>query len=458
MILGLMSGEQLASSWSETARREVFYRNPTGKFPLGGLLSLQDTEESDKSTFGWWEDRLVMPTGLTAAANAAGPFTESGNTTDQSDGFNLAAGGSFRVYMASTDNFRERDVIWIRNCPNAAASAKLQIKGVVTDIDHDNDFVIVRALEAVTSISNAADAVGLTVFYIGSAAGEGVRSRTGSMTVPIEISNYTQITRTAFEFTRNAVKAGVRWDKEGVYKTKKRDAAVRHMIGLELMNLWGVRRVDTIVNEEGQSVPEKKCGGIEWFLKQYELGNTGNGGVFDYRPGGSDITSSTWTTTEEKRIIDVNGTLSVDEFELLVERAFKYNGDSSNEKLVLCGNGFISRFNKVVRMQSLVTTMLNPKEESYGMSMTRWESPWGTLLFKTHPLFNENAAFTNSAFILDIGSMSQIPLTDSDTELLKNRQNNDFDGRKDEFLTECGLRLKYPERHMFINNVTGVTA
>ena len=41
-----------------------------------------------------------------------------------------------------------------------------------------------------------------------------------------------------------------------------------------------------------------------------------------------------------------------------------------------------------------------------------------------------------------------------DTELLKNRQNNDEDLRKDEWLTEAGLELRFPESHMYLQNVT----
>jgi hypothetical protein len=41
---------------------------------------------------------------------------------------------------------------------------------------------------------------------------------------------------------------------------------------------------------------------------------------------------------------------------------------------------------------------------------------------------------------------------------LKNRQNNDEDGRKDEFLGEGGLVVKAPENHMYLEGITGVTA
>ncbi len=458
-ILGLMSTEQLreAGVFGQTARRSVFYRYPTGKFPLMGLLSLMDTEDVDNTTFGWHEDRVVAVQSETAAANAVGPFLAIDKVTSKADGFNLAAGDLFAVQLVSAVNVRERDVLWIAAVPNAADSAKLQIKVIVVDIDHTNHVAVVRAQEAITSVSNTADAVGLKVILMGSATGEGNRSRTGSYTLPIEISNYTQIFRTAFSFTRSALKTKLKFDKTGAYKGKSKQNALRHMSMLEMSALFGVRRTDVVLSDDGEAVPEKKFGGLEWFLRQYELGNAGNGGAFDYRPNGASAVGTNWTTNEDKRIIDVDGTMSVDEFELFVERALLFNGENSPEKVVMCGNGFMSRFQKVVQLKSLVTRPLNPDKESYGMTMTRWESPWGNLLFKTHPLFNELAPLKNSAFVIDVGSLKYHPLEDSDTELLKNRQPRDYDGRKDEWLTECGIELNFPERFTMINNVTGIT-
>jgi hypothetical protein len=41
-----------------------------------------------------------------------------------------------------------------------------------------------------------------------------------------------------------------------------------------------------------------------------------------------------------------------------------------------------------------------------------------------------------------------------DTKLLPNRQPNDQDGRKDEFLTECGFQVKLQEAHGVLTGVT----
>jgi len=57
--------------------------------------------------------------------------------------------------------------------------------------------------------------------------------------------------------------------------------------------------------------------------------------------------------------------------------------------------------------------------------------------------------------MLDIWCLRYRPLGDRDTRLLKNRQNNGDDFRRDEYLTEFGLEFWSPENNLLIKNVTG---
>lgn len=462
-VLGLGSSATSESYWSEKARRAVLHQYPQGKAPLMYLLSLMEDEETDKPKFGWWEerDKCVRTTTATSgsiASGGAGPFTSAAYAASQAaSGFNVVAGTTYGLYLTDASQFVVNDLIWIRQVLNGAANANLDVRGRVTVVDTTNNRIQFSALEAVTSVSNDTDANGVFVYMYGSSAPEGDRSRAGSVSFPLEIENYTQIFRHSVgPFSRTALKAGVRFDSTGIYKETAHRVALRHMKSQELTALRGVRAAQTVTNSDGDTVPEYKTGGIEWFLRQWELGTTGNGGAFNYRPGESSVVASDWRTADDKRIINANGNVTVDEFEMLIERAFRFTNDTTFEKLCLCGNGFLSMFNKLVKQCSYKITELESKD-TFGMNMTRWVSPWGTLLFKTHPLLNEVDTFRNDAYILDTGNLKYRPLTDSDTELLTNRQNNDSDGRKDEWLTEAGIEVHFPESHMFIQNVTNVT-
>lgn len=462
-IFGLVSSQSLDGKQSLNARRKVFYQYPNGAAPLMGLLSMMDEESSDKAEFGWEEERALTFCQVTAQANSAGPFTDTSGSagavgTDlTAAGWSKSAGDTIRVKLADLEVIQERDAIQFRHVPGTSSSFKT-FNGIVTAVYTAHNTIDVMLSEAVANALNNTTANGINVIMVGSAVAEGERSKTGFQTWPMDVSNYTQIHRHAFNFSRTALKAGLKFDSSGVYKTKAKKNQLKHMYALERAAMFGVRSKTTgLTNADGETTVRRTSGGLLWFLKQWEKGNTTNGGAFDYRPSGSDISTSDWKTTDDKRVIDVNGTCSKDEFELLIERVFKYTSDGSFEKLCLCGGGIISAFNKFVDREALRCTKLSVKE-TYGMDLVTWESPHGTIHFKSHPLLTQAPGMNNSGFIIDMGNLVYTPLNDSDTNLLKNRQSNDYDGRKDEWLTECGLEIRFPESHMFIDRLTGITS
>lgn len=455
-----MSSADLESRYSEKAVRQIFWKYPQGKAVLTYLLSLMDSEETDKPKFAWFEQAHAHAESTTAtsgslSAGGAGPFTNSAVDTSQAAaGFTWTSGTTYGVFVADASKFRVDDVIWIKRVPNAAASAYLDLQGVVTALDTTSDYILVTSTETVASVSNDTDANSIGVMVVGKSAAEGDRSRDGGYEFPIEVENYTQIFReTVGPFSRNALKAGMRFDKTGTYASAVKQASLRLTEAIEMATFFSNRGVQTVTNQNGKSVPRRQMGGILWFLKEYELSG---GGSFGYRPGGSAITSSSWQTEELKRVIKVNGSITCAQLEGLVRRAFENTADGSFEKLVTCGPTLYDVFQQYFALKSIKTTTLKTKEESYGMTINMWESPWGTLYLKSHPLF-QRTQLRSSGFILDVGCMKWWDLQDSEITLLKNRQNNDEDGRKDEFLGEGGLELKAPENHLYLEGVTGIT-
>lgn len=457
-ILGLISTEQLNATRSENSRRKIFYSYPQGKFPIMGLLSLvEDAEEIADVEMGWWEERWQSHRTVTAQIAAGGPFADGALTEHVAD-ITLAADAALVVYVTDATQFRERDIVRIWRAFDGAGTSKMDVQGVVTLVNTTGaDYIKINVLHAVTSLSCDTDSNGLVISLVGTSAPEGDRSKTGGMVIPSRIANYTQIFRTAYTMTGSALKQGQRYDKTGVYKKKSKFNALRHMESMESAFLWGIRKSTAATTMDGEVTVRREWGGAEWFLKQYELGTTGNGGSFDYRPGGSNVTSSDWTTTEEKRIIDINGsTITKDQWNLIVQRAFLANSDTGWEKLLVCDAKFLQVIQDFVDQNGIRMYKLDEKSESYGMAIYRIDTVHGSLLIKGHPLFIENPAYAYSAFILDMGSINYHALEGRDTENLKNRQPRDADYRKDEYLTEATLEFQFPERHVFIRNCRGI--
>ena len=162
--------------------------------------------------------------------------------------------------------------------------------------------------------------------------------------------------------------------------------------------------------------------------------------------------ASTADTDDQKRIItNAAGTISVDKFNLWAERVGRYHTNRSSDKLVLLGNGALMALVKMFRNNTDFTVRYG--EKAYGLTLVIVTTPFGDFNLVTHPLFNEDTTMTYWMLFLDIHYLKYRYLTDSDTRLLKMRQNPGDDFRRDEFLTECGLELWTPESHMLVKNV-----
>jgi hypothetical protein len=464
-MFGLMTGSDLSAYYSNNARRKVFYAYPQGTFPLMGLLSLMDeTEQLDKDNFAWNEDRHTFAKTTTAGAGSYGPYTDTSGAAGNEGvdltvaGFSQSVGDTIRIKVTDASVFRTRDFIWVKDVAGAASTI-VQVKGIVTAVYTTYNCIDVRLTTAIVNGLNGTAQNAALIAAYGSASVAGGYSKLGGTTFPIEVSNNTQIFRTVVgPFDANVLKAGLKFDSSGIYQHAAKKAKLRHMELLEQAAFWGDKGSATVTDmDDNISKLEKRMGGIYWYLREWELGTTGNGAGANYRPNGSDLTATAWDDSDEKRVCKINGTITGEQFEGLIERAFLYNGDQSWEKLFVGGQGVLSIFNKYARAAGIQIRQMNSKEDSYGMSVTMWETAFGTIYFKTHPLFTNNSALNYSGFILDMGSISYHSRDSRDTTLLTHRQAPDFDGRKDEWLTEYSLEVNFPERHMYIEGLTGLT-
>lgn len=443
-----MSTEQLANEFSLNSRRRVFYQYPNGAAPLLGLLSLMETEETDKAEFGWHEDRLDDQRTQTAGISAGnGPFSASGSDVPSTAaGFNIAENDVIRVLVDTTTKFRPRNVVMIRNV--TVGSTLTDLKGVIVQIVSSTKIEI-RMLKAYTSVKNGDGTGGTTtavdkgVIVIGSANPEGARSGTGIFIPPKNLLNFTQIFRTPFSFTRTALKAGLKWDKTGIYKAKAKQNCIRHMMEMEKAFLFGEKQEYQVV-DQGDETVERTTGGIWYWLEQWETGT----------PYG--VEAATDDDHPNKRIFKANGTKTKAEVRKMLSKIFKVTNNVDSAKLCLCGNEFYNVFHDAFERQLVQQTSQNAKG-TYGMRLTTWETTAGTVYFKTHPLFNQLTEFNNTGIFIDVPMLKYRPLSDSDTVLLKNRQETDADRRKDEWLTEAGMEVNHPESCGIIDGLTAIT-
>lgn len=457
-ILGLINTESYSDTRFKNIRRSVQYFYPNGAAPLTGILSLMDDDPTNDPEYSHWEQRMVSQRSVTITGGSSpgtGAFTASGGT-DLGTTFSWTKDVLYRVYVADVTFFRVGHVVKI----NATISGiDKDLIGIVTEVGAT--YLIVRSnqLETTTSVPNTNAALSDEVLVIGSAFAEGiVQMSTEVYSTPTKVSNQTQIFRTPFSMTGTSVKVPLVYDETGPYKTKAKDHSIQHMIEIEMAMLFGVKHTYIASGSAnattGAGLPVRTTGGILWYLRQYEKQYSLYRGGNDVDAGPAAITAD---TDDEKRIIEnTDGTITEKEYDGYLERVFRVTNNTSNEKLVLCGSGFLQTMNQLYRSKTNLTSDL-PFTDTYGMSIVKHVCPFGTVYYKTHPLFSNNPTLRYCALFLDVKNLKYRPMVGRDTELLKMRQPNNADYREDEYLTEAGVEVWFPESCMFLKNVRDYT-
>jgi hypothetical protein len=464
MILGLSNTETYDAYRFKNIRRSVQYYYPNGSAPLLGILSLMDEEETNDPEYSHWEERMVEQKTLTEACGAhggsgAGPF-ETTASGDKTATFTWTTDTSYKVSLDDATQFRFGHVVRIIA---TIAGVSKALKGIVTAVDLTTtpDHIDVRAINTVAGVVNAATDVDDEVLVIGSAFAQGTIDLSSECsTVPVKVTNYTQIFRSPFSFTGTSLKTPLVYDESGPYKDKAKKISVKHMIEMERAFLFGTRHVyvagttpGTAITADpttGVGLPVYTTGGVLWYLEQWEAANS------VYR-GGTGAAAVTLDTDDNKRIIEnTSGVITEKLLDAWLERLFRYTTNTSNEKLFLCGSGYLQVMNQMYRSKTVLNSDL-PSTDTYGMNVVKQLTPFGTIYYKTHPLFSQNETLRYCALALDVRNLKYRPMAGRDTELLKGRQANDADYIKEEYLTEAGLEMWQPESCMFIKNVTDFT-
>lgn len=449
-ILGLMTAEQLGSTYRpKNIRRSVFYMYPNGSAPLLGLLSLMKEEVSNDPEFKWYEKRMVeQRTTMTYISSTISTYTAVDSTfttwTAATADYTLILGTQYGLKVASTTQFRVGHVIRF-NLIVAAVNTEFQ--GRVTYVDVTNlRLAFVATKVSGSNITYTGATTGFEVLVIGTAQAEGASSVSSSAALstlevwntPVQPANFTQIYTSNWQITGTAGKTAVWFDTRGVDPDLAKEASVNHNRAMEYSFIFGEKREDVVTPTN----VTRYTGGVLYFLRLWEAGTTyGN-------------TAATADTDDTKRIItNSSGVLSAKTYNKYLERVFRFNRNKQNEMLCLCGNGFLNTLAEMYAGKQTFTSMM-PADNTFGMKVTAHTTSFGTVYYKTHPLFNLNATLLFNGLFLDVACLKYRPLAGRDTTLRKNLQPNNADYVEDGWLTESGLEVDSPESHLYLQNVT----
>jgi hypothetical protein len=102
-------------------------------------------------------------------------------------------------------------------------------------------------------------------------------------------------------------------------------------------------------------------------------------------------------------------------------------------------------------LQKLIKTygsyQISVKDAAYGLKVQQWVTPFGTVNFMTHPLFNMESSLRNSAVLFEPRNLNYRYIDDTTFYPEGEKQNTGsgrIDGKSEEYLTEAGLEFHHP--------------
>lgn len=296
------------------------------------------------------------------------------------------------------------------------AEANGEIMRVVSDPTSDTAVVVVRGFSGSTAAAiNIASAIKY-VHVVGSAYEEASTAPTGINYDPTKRYNYLQIFRNTLEMSRTASKTRLRTGDQ--VKEAKRECLELHSIEMEKAFFFGKRFETTLGGK-----PLRTTGGVISFID--------SGNIVD----------------------NTDGIVMMTDLESWMKRIFDYG---SSEKVGFLGNTALLAINQAIRKNTSFNITSGIKE--FGMNVSRLICPFGELVLKTHPLFNQLTqtnlnTMDSSMVVLDMKEVSYRYLAGDDTRYEKDLQENGLDGMKSGYLSECGLEVHHPLAHFMVTGL-----
>ena len=460
-ILGLPTTKKLddAGLTFNSYRRRLLRVFPNGGCSITGLVSMLKGEEVSDPTFNTYAKYYQFPETTSRGTN---PLTKTAPSTGDADDGTVATStetnstsGVVYLKVATTKFFRPGVVIQIGSNNN-----QFRVTAVTKGVADESllGYLTMNPIRAITYTGTQYTS-GTKTLVISSSFGEGAGG-TGITALgylkPVSWNNYTQIFRTPVTFTGTALQQGVKFDDTGIYNDRMKDALLEHALQMETAFLFGKKSITTRASFDTtqEDLTHRTTGGIIEQLTLWDAGSTGitiDGAT--YAPYNHQ-SAQTADTDDEKRIIaNTAGTFTVESWNTWMERLYRYSTNKTADRIAFCGNAALSAINTMFRKNTCFD--VKQGDDTYGLSLTTILTPFGKLHLTTHPLFSRpGSAYRNSILIIDPNAHRIRPLTSRDTKLLKNRQNNGDDFRKDEYLSEVGFEHLGIETSMLINNLT----
>ena len=402
--------DQRPKNW----REGILLLYPNGSTPLTAITSLMKKREVDDAEFNWWDKNLSSRRLQLVSSATALTLAGTTVTLEASQNGKMLKVGDILLVEQTGEQLR-----------------------VTADPASETSITVSRGWAASTAATLDTTAAGKNPFLkiMGSSYEEGSLAPTGVSYDPTKRYNFTQIFRNTLEMTNTAMKTKLRTGD--AIKEAKRECLEYHSIDME-WSFWKGTRYEGTLNGK----PVRELGGLEYWISQYSSSANIKTVTSDYPSG-----------------------LTMRGFEEYCYSIFQVG---AKEKMCFGGNRSLLTINRLIRKNSQQHFVMGDTMKEYGMDVTRIVTPFGTLVFKNHPLFNQVPGGTTGGtayygmeswlYILDMANITYVYMKDRDTHYEPDLESNGMDGVQSGYLTECSIEVHHPQSHFLLKNLVDAVA
>lgn len=289
---------------------------------------------------------------------------------------------------------------------------------IVSAIDTANSALTCVRGQGATAAASASS--GADIVIIGSAFAEG-STGTDLTTLSTRTApkyNYLQIFRKSIQITKTLANCELYGGADRPYQRKKK--GIELMRDLERTFLYGEYGENT--DSSNTSTNRRTTAGINQYIS----------------------TNST----------AAGGALTEAEFEGFLRSLFRYG---SGSRYLFCAPLILS----VISLWAQGKLQMFPKDKTYGIAITQYTSPHGTVNLVKETMLENAGVITNTsnfggyAFGIELGELAYRYLATRDVQMETDIQNPGDDFYKDQYICEVGMEFHMEQKH---GKLTGVTS
>lgn len=413
--------DQRPKNWRQT----ILWLYPNGKMPITSISSMLKSEKTDDPEFNWWTKSIASQ-----KASVTGVYTDTGLTTAYVSGATAGTTLYFKMSLADIGHFRVGHQVLLRVSTDLSAD----VVGKVTARTENgaSSYLSVKLLEADDNslLSTPKDLSDCDVIKVsGNINEEGAETPNSIAYDPTKYYNYTQIFRTPLSMTRTAMKTKLRTGDQ--YKQAKEEALMYHGIEMEWATITGIKTENVGTN----GYPERTSQGIIPFIRENNSGN-----YMDYTLD-SDYSGQSWLNGGDNWLLKI------------IEKLYRYD-DGNGEYIGVLGSGALMEIEKLARNTAQIR-IESGATIGYGVKVVKLVTSLGEIYLKLHPLFSYDSEMRYTALFY---KPTNLVFRYVDDTKFYGQQNKNYgftssgkrvDGLNEEFLTEGGYELHFPETFLF---------